>query len=186
MLPYFEAHGIEYNDVKLAEFCSLSLVSVREALASKERAISVNYQDELANETNTDAPVVGHIANSDNPEFELLKNEQKNAVAKAMLECLTENERFVLLHRYGFTEKNMTHSAIAKELGITVNESKATQQRALNKLRKSFLGDMYNDTYNHEVWLSEGIEFFPDASANDDTIQFVDNTDTDADNAATA
>lgn len=183
---YFEAHGIEYDDVKLAEFCSLSLVSVREALASKEKAISVNFQDELANETTSDSPIIGHLAVNDNPESEYMKKEQAEQIARALNECLTENERFVIMNRYGFTDKSMTHPQIAKALGITVNESKAMQQRALNKLRKSFLGKTYNDTYNHKTWLSEAIEFFPEPEETDTEIVFTELDDIDTANSETA
>lgn len=183
---YFEAHGIEYNDVKLAEFCSLSLVSVREALASKEKAISVNYQDELANETDDENSVVGYSGVGHNPENVIIKNEQVEMIAKALDTCLTEQEKYVIISRFGFTDKVKTHPQLAKELGITVNESKATQQRALNKLRKSFLGDAYKDTYQSSTWLSEAIEFFPMDTDSDDDVEFASEETTDTNETSIA
>ena len=117
-------------------------------------------------------PVVGHISANSNPENEVVKKEQAELIFRAMNECLSEVERFVLMNRFGFTEKVMTHPEIAKTLGITVNDSKAAQQRALNKLRKSFLNEMYSDAYSSKTWLSETVEFFPDAVEDDDDVVF--------------
>lgn len=169
---YFESVGIPYNNVKLAEFCNISLVSVNEALAYKEKSVTANYQDALLNKADVDNPIVGD-PHRYNPEDEYMHNEQTDMIQLALKQCLDKQEQFVVMARFGFLGNTMSHSEVAKALHITVQESKTLQQRALNKLRGSFLNRMYNDKYQKPWWLSDTFEFFPEKDDKEDEFTFV-------------
>ena len=167
-IRYFEANNIEYNDITLAEYTGIALTSVREALASKEAAISVNFQDELENESGASYQVGTTITN---PETAIEISERERTV-KAALENLSEIEKTILLCHYGFDGKRMSMREIAENLGITTQQVKIYHQNAINTLYNCRELDTYSNKKSRERCLFDNLLFFPIAAEEDDEDAF--------------
>ncbi len=172
-ITYFEANNIPWDNVRLAEYCNIPLISVDKALKSKEAAISVNYQDSVKNFSEDDGLATITHTETTNPEKHCMLDAEKQEIARVINETLTDSEKFVILARYGFNGNQQSHSQIAKALGITVLESKALQQRALNKLRNSSLNEWFGDAYASDSWLEDDIEFFPESESEADIVETI-------------
>lgn len=166
---YFESLNIEYNDTTLAEYLGISLVSVKEALASQEAAISVNYQDEFAGVAD-DSPYIAKNAAFKSPEEELEEQDLIDVLSEAM-QKLTNEEREAISMRFGLEGSPMSIRQIANELEIAQGTVKLYIQRALTKLRTSKLREMYDDKYKSPAWLEE-IDFFPEAEEDVPVVAF--------------
>lgn len=179
-ITYFESNNIPWDNVRLAEYCNIPLISVDKALKSKEAAISVNYQDSVKNFSEDDGLATITHTETTNPEKHCMLDAEKQEIARAINETLTDDEKYVILARYGFNGVQQSHFQIAKDLDITVLESKALQQRALNKLRNSSLSEWFSDSYANDSWLEDDIEFFPESEDDVELVETVFNSEAEA------
>lgn len=156
---YFEANNIAYNDATIAEYTGISIISVKEALASKEAAISVNYQDEFKNATDLDSG--SNVENYYQPEKIMMEEERSDAL-KSALTVLTEIEKNIILAHYGFYGPAISFKEIGKTLKLPTSTVKKYHQLAINKLKDSELKDFFSDKYSSESWLEDDFDFFPE------------------------
>lgn len=157
-IRYFEANNIEYNDITLAEYTGISLTSVREALASKEAAISVNFQDELENEPGVSSGVATSMIC--NPETAVEVAEKESIISNA-INSLSPIEREIILDYYGFNGDRLSLREIAENLGITTQQAKVYHQSAISSLYFNSSLDEYANKTVKNNWLFDNLITFP-------------------------
>lgn len=160
--------GEPYDETTIAQYTNISLDTVKvcfDILCAEEGVIS--YNDLVDNEDNRDN-VFG--INSETPDKIVEKEERSLDIVNALETLLTENERYIILNRFGFIGEIKTCNAIAQDLGISESQVKKLQKRALEKLRTPKLRQWHsNNPALDGSFGTEGIfTFFPESSDNDD------------------
>jgi len=165
---HFEELGVECKDSAIAEYLGISPTSVREALASQEAAINVNYQDQFENSSDDDAPsITGEFSN---PEKYLESKLLHEAIAEAINE-LNKNEKLVIVSLYGLEGEAKSIKQISEETGMSQSMLKTIRQEAINKLYSSKLRELYDDRYKGLEGV-ETYEFMPPCEADIDIVEF--------------
>lgn len=165
---HFEEIGVEAKESAIAEFLGISPTSVREALASQEASISVNYQDEFENSSDEDVPSANN--NFMNPEHYLEQKALSEAIADAMDELTSDEKKIIIMH-YGFEGAAMTFRQISENTGFPMDKIKILHQSAINKMHSAKLGMLYDDKYKSLPGI-EVYEFMPESEEEAEIVDF--------------
>ena len=137
-------------------------------MASKEAAISVNFQDELENESG--AGIQSGVVIT-NPETAIEADEKENAVKMALFNLPTI-ERNILLAHYGFNGNPMSMREIAENFKLTTQQVKVYHQNAINALYNCKELDAFANKESREHCLFDNLLFFPVAEEDSDDSDF--------------
>lgn len=165
---HFENIGVEAKESAIAEFLGISPTSVREALASQEAAINVNFQEEFENSTGEEAKAANNSYM--NPERYMESKELVEAVERE-LNLLTQQERTVIMLSIGFEGEPLSPKQISMKTAMSLDTVKALRQNAINKLHSSSLRNLYDDTYKALPGV-EMYEFLPETEQEMDIVEF--------------
>lgn len=142
-----------YTAVMISDITGIPLVTVNAALSIKKR---VSTENEIDQTTSNSSRTTSEKILS--PEEELIENENIDALRRAIDEELNEEEKTVLLLFYGVFGSNSTKTAnIAKKLDKNTNEVKIIHKRALNKLARSSLAELFRDNLKNTLWLEPDV-----------------------------
>lgn len=164
---HFENIGVEAKEPAIAEFLGISPTSVREALASQEAAINVNFQEEFENSTGEEAKAANNAFM--NPERYTESKELSEAIERE-LNMLTQPERTVIMLSVGFEGDPLSPKQISMKTGMSLDTVKALRQNAINKLHSSSLRTLYDNTYKALPGI-EVYEFLPETEQEIDIVE---------------
>ncbi len=159
-IRFFESNAIPYNDIKISERTGLPISTVKNTLAIANKAAALEINEEIKT-GNGDETIVPQSFGT--PEDEFIAREKNEVLYSCISECLTITESAVLSLIFGLNgSTEVALKDIAAQLGMSVNNVKTTQRKALEKLRNSKLASLIGDKYeNSENWLEEDLSFFP-------------------------
>lgn len=168
-IEVYVKNGEAYDETTIAQYTSISLDTVKvcfDILRAEEGTMS--YNDLVNGENGEEALGL----NYETPEKTIEEEARNAAVAKA-LDCLSKDEKYVILNRFGFEGTIKTCNAIAHDLGISETQVKKLQKKALEKLRGTSLRQWHATDGAHDGSTgTNGIfTFFPESSKDDD-VQF--------------
>lgn len=84
---------------------------------------------------------------AENPELEMQKKELHERISAALIE-LNPRERKIIRMLYGLSEEEYLQKEVARVFGVTKTRIRQLEQRALQKLRKSFnVGEVDSGNY---------------------------------------
>lgn len=156
----FNNQDVSYTTTDIALFTKMTMETVEQSMSI------INYTDNIY----FDGCTEGYINKNSsfrrevNPEYAVEENQANEAIYKALNDCLTIDERAVVMMAIGFGDANpSSYKEISSTLGIPIDKVRKIYNEALRKLKSSrILRCMFYDQFEQEeaILQSSDLTFF--------------------------